>query len=169
MKDGCFKLLSDYQKHKRRLFLGGLGVFLHPVYYWDWVAGAGSQQAALGGCSLALIKLGRRWKAKTASMLARGTKGRGLLAQGARMSPLPRPGAPRDNSIKCWLWNCFFHSTSGVYVGQVPVPSCAQLWCLTPVLPLVPQEISLGCKTDHCRLQSLSASKWPSPYLENHG
>lgn len=31
---------------------------------WDWVGGAGSQQEALGGCSLALIKLGRRWKAK---------------------------------------------------------------------------------------------------------
>lgn len=57
--------------------------------------------------------------------------------------------------------------------GKVPVPSRGWPGHLTlgvPVLPPVPQQISLCCKaqTDHCRLQSLSASKWPFSYLKNH-
>lgn len=85
-----------YQRHKRRVFWGGLvlvfltsslpvlclragGKVIGPDQIWlhllpvPWSqrerfvqlgAAAGSQQAALGGCSLALNKLDRRWKAK---------------------------------------------------------------------------------------------------------
>lgn len=132
---------------------------------WDWVGGAGSQQAALGGCSLALIKLGRTWKAKDSQHAGQRHWGQRATCSGSRMSLLPWPGAPRDDSVKGWLWHWLFHSTGGEGPGarlcsaQMPHP-CP---CTSS-----PGDL-LGCKalTDHCRLQSLSASKWPFPYLEN--
>lgn len=62
---------------------------------WDWVAGAGSQQVALGACSLAVIKLGRRWKAKDSQHAGQRHQGQRASCSGSQDVPLAPARCPQ--------------------------------------------------------------------------
>lgn len=172
-KDRCFKLpltfgLTGYQRHKRRPFLGGLwGFFTSSLLLglggWCWVtARSFGGMFVSSNCTWQEVKGKRQPACWPEAPRAEGSL---LREPGCPSCPGQVPPGMIQSNVGCGIPS--FIPPVGFVWGRSQCQ--AVLSFLTPVLPLVPQEISLGCRTGHCRLQSLSASKWPFPYLENHG